>query len=934
MVKNIIITGHVNSDFDSLSSMFSVFVLLRNKVQHLFPQETEEQFQFYLLMPPTNHPMVKAFVKEQLESLFTKEYTTTKLIHSLEEQIISDTKYLVIVDTKRISRLHHCHPVLFENITVHNNNANGNQGRDQSSINKSIVVRVIDHHPNSDKEGDDLQSNDTNVNVETIITGAVTSVIVELLQKYNVTLTTMEATIMSLGIYEDTGSFLFGSTSNLEYKAMEYLSRFGLDHSILKNNSSRNISSAGGMSKFENTGDHEDSQNLNNYNRILTTLRENLTSISMLDNVIHLTQLDEISPDKNISPIVQNLIENSCNIHTLICIVRLNQGISVICRSSQDSKVNVGRICEDMGGGGHFHAASVLVRDQTISEIRSMLFQLLYGQIVGKDILLKTIKHQQQEVLTIDVNASIKSSLEIFTKNPTIKYLIVLKDGKYHGLLPNIDSINSKISHNAMVQDYMLSVQLQIQQINNDTTLADSIQQLVRNRFWLLPLSWQDSNSQIGGVITSTDILQQTIKSMNNGQIHHFESSNRSTPFGKHLSILQNNIIYNIVFIVLKDVAEKLNLDIYLIGNTIYKILKKSVDLSKVELVIFSDQLTSSELEESILEFLSKSFKKIKDKSTIKNNTDQNQLTIELSDSNVIITIQITTFVYYPKTQYYFTYLPSPIKNHCYRTNFTMNSLFVDIKNQNLYDCFDAIYDINEDILNLNHSNSFKDNPSSILKMFLLQYEFDLTISNDTKRYLKNAVSDGDVKKIEGASINEFLHDIFKFKKPFQFLYDLKLYGIWNEISPLIKIESSYYDLLQDILNWYDNLHIRDLKPDRFKILMLTFIKYSGNEKKTIELGKRLDVSEEEIMELYNSKSDINIAAKKVKKWIADPDHKSDANSLNEMFKDLKIEYLLFLMSQIMYKLKKTDNNEMFINQAPFTLFLNYLNLERINKTQ
>ena len=77
-------------------------------------------------------------------------------------------------------------------------------------------VTVLDHHPRKVQIHPNWQ-------VELHLTGACTTILVEKLRALNVVLTPIEATLMLLGIYEDTGSLTYTCTANRDALAVAFL---------------------------------------------------------------------------------------------------------------------------------------------------------------------------------------------------------------------------------------------------------------------------------------------------------------------------------------------------------------------------------------------------------------------------------------------------------------------------------------------------------------------------------------------------------------------------------------------------------------------------------------------------------------------------------------------------------------------------------------
>ncbi|WP_238601567.1 DHHA1 domain-containing protein, partial [Streptococcus suis] len=67
-------------------------------------------------------------------------------------------------------------------------------------------------------------------------------------------------------------------------------------------------------------------------------------------------------------------------IEAVFVITRNTKGyVSISARSH--SKINVQRIMEEMGGGGHFNLAAAQVYDQTLEQVKEKLISKIYEEI-------------------------------------------------------------------------------------------------------------------------------------------------------------------------------------------------------------------------------------------------------------------------------------------------------------------------------------------------------------------------------------------------------------------------------------------------------------------------------------------------------------------------------------------------------------------------
>ncbi|MBI5183511.1 MAG: DHH family phosphoesterase, partial [Nitrospinae bacterium] len=176
-----VITTHFNADFDCLASMMAA--------KKLYPEAR-------LVFPGSQEKNVRDFIK-------TSEYSFE--FNKLKNIPILDIDLLIVVDTKLRGRI----GLFGEIIDRH-----------------GLKVHIYDHHPADVK--------DIHGELEVIKErGATTTIFVELLREKNIPITPAEATIMELGIYEDTGSLTFSSTTPKDLEAAAYLLSIGANLNIV-----------------------------------------------------------------------------------------------------------------------------------------------------------------------------------------------------------------------------------------------------------------------------------------------------------------------------------------------------------------------------------------------------------------------------------------------------------------------------------------------------------------------------------------------------------------------------------------------------------------------------------------------------------------------------------------------------------------------------
>ena len=310
-----LITCHSNADFDALAAMCAA-ALIYGPCDVLFPGTQEANLQ--------------TFYQELKERPGAAPGCTF-----LDDRVPDFSKYgrLVAVDTRRRSRLRHVWPLL---------------------DNPGTRIEVWDHHPET---SDDVHAHVCHAE----ICGAVTTLLIEEIQKRNIAVSRETATVLGLGIYSDTGSFSFPSVTQRDFAAAGWLLGRGMDINIISEKTA-----------FSMTKEHI---------RALNALLESAQTyhINGADVVLAEATLDSYLDD--FAFLAHKMMEME-KFDILFAIGRMDDRIQIVARSRSHA-VNVGAVCSAFGGGGHAYAASASVRDKTISEERDGILTQLYLQEEG-----------------------------------------------------------------------------------------------------------------------------------------------------------------------------------------------------------------------------------------------------------------------------------------------------------------------------------------------------------------------------------------------------------------------------------------------------------------------------------------------------------------------------------------------------------------------
>jgi len=334
-----IITTHINADFDALSSMIAA--------KKLYPAAS-------LVFPGSQERNLRVFFLHSASYLF--DFTKLKQID------FKDVRRLILVDTRQRSRIGKLAELLDR---------------------KDLEIHIYDHHP---KSNDDIQGKVAVIrNV-----GATTSIITEIIRERGIALSADEATIMSLGIHEDTGSFTYASTSPEDYRAAAWLAEQGANHNLIAEMLPRELRA-------------EQVWLLNDLTKSATKL-----TINGVEVVISKVISDEYIGD--FAVLVHRFMEME-NLKVVFALGQMEDKIYMVARS-RDDDVNVAEIALAFGGGGHPQAASASIKNKTLIQVERSLQALLRNRINPRKTASDMTSSPPIRILP---DSTIKEAAEIMT---------------------------------------------------------------------------------------------------------------------------------------------------------------------------------------------------------------------------------------------------------------------------------------------------------------------------------------------------------------------------------------------------------------------------------------------------------------------------------------------------------------------------------------
>jgi len=328
-----LITTHINADFDSLASMIAASKLYPGAIM-AFPASWGDSLRRFMASPFYCWKVAKP-----------------------QEVDLNQITHIILVDTKKASRLGPFSQLI--------------------ASNPALKIDIYDHHP--------LQPDDLKGEIEEVRpVGATVTILTRLINERAIPLAANEATVMIMGICEDTGFFSFPTTTPEDLEAAAYLLRCGADLNLASHFLKEELT----LEQFEFLND-----------LLRSSERYCIKGTEMVIAILYKEKYMS-----ELGTVVQRFMD-MLKIDIFFALVKIGNHSRLIARS-RFKGVDVGAVAGTFGGGGHPSAASATIRGMSLLEAREKLLSLLSEEL----------STTEEEVATPTFSAM----GEIITRNPTL----------------------------------------------------------------------------------------------------------------------------------------------------------------------------------------------------------------------------------------------------------------------------------------------------------------------------------------------------------------------------------------------------------------------------------------------------------------------------------------------------------------------------------
>ena len=805
-----VITTHINADFDSLASMLAAKKLYPNAVL-VFPGSQERSLRDFFI-----HSALYALEVERIKNIDLREINR-----------------LILVDTRQISRIGKFSEIL---------------------SNPELEIHIYDHHPPS--------SEDLHGSLEVISeVGATVTLLLDVLQKSGIEITPDEATVMMLGVYEDTGNLTFPSTKEEDFKAAGYLVRKGANLSVLSNVITKELTAEQIF--------------------LLNDLIQSATRYSFhgIDVVIAQASVDRYVGD--IAVLVHKLKDME-NLDVLFVLVRMEDRIYLIGRSRLE-EVNVSEIASEFGGGGHPTAASATVKGMTLVEAHDRLIKTLKEMVrpkrVAKEVMLYPVK-------TIDRERTLEEAGETLARY-NLNILPVLQDGKVVGLISK--QLVEKAVHHGLkgspVKEYMTT---EFSVVSPDTPFSRVQAIIIGQTQSLLPVVEKD---RLVGTISLGDvmrILQEDMMKSEKG-VSVFESQplyGRKKMIAKFMKERFPERIYDLL-VEFGRVGDELGYSVYAVGGFVRDLLLR-VENFDIDVVIEGDGIRFAEEFEKKLPCRIRTHKKF-------------GTAIILFPNGLKVDIATARWEVYDSPAALPTVESASIKMDLYRRDFTVNTLAIQLNPNSfgeLIDFFGGVKDIKEKVIRVLHNLSFVEDPTRVFRAVRFEQRFGFQIAKHTQNLMRNAVKVGFLERLSGGRVLSEIILILQEEDPLPALRRMRDFNLLHFLHPSLKFAEqgqALFEQIHHVISWFDLLFLEQ-RYERWLVYFYGFIDFL-KEGEIEEFCGRLSMNEKLRKRVKGGKLQADQALLQMFSWI-NTDRQPKRSEIYSVLDPLSIESKLFMMAK------------------------------------
>jgi len=709
-----IIISHPGTDFDSIASMWAA--------HRLYPDRP-------VVMIAGTDSNVHEFM-----ALYGQEFPTVKL----KEIDIAAVRHITVVDCSSRSQLSRIEGLLDR---------------------ENVRVEVWDHHR---EDGPDFRVDEFKYGKS----GANTTLIVREMINRGITVSREEATLLLLGIYEDTGSLRFPTTTPDDLEVATWLLRAGASLDIVDRFLSITITPA--------------------QKALLNNLSLNVSVVEVRGISIHMTQAVVEEFVDEIAYLAKKVQENE-NADVIFAIVQMHERVFIVGRSRMPA-VDVGQILSIFGGGGHAQAASCLLTGSNLSKASQRLLDAIREQ-VKPTLVAREIMSTQVRSITPD--STIEEAHTIIA-HTGYSGLVVSDDSRSVIGIITRSNVDKAIQHDlghAPVKGYMIREPIVL---SEDASLAEITKTIIDERVGFLPVVFA---SKVSGVITRSDVLRAMHASGRPVEGRSLSAiERRPDEYGKEL-LAKLPVEKLDQLAVAGELADDTGVQCYLVGGIVRDLVLGQPNVD-IDLLIEGDGI----------EFAHVMGDKLGGK--VIENPRFRTAKIVFGEDNTHIDVATARDEFYVRPGALPQVEAAGIRDDLVRRDFTINTVAIQINTRKwgyFVDHFGGLDDIENKLIRVLHTFSFVDDPTRILRALRFSERLGFELESQTRELLNRALLEGRLDDVSPERIREEILLCLREEDPWKIcgrIHEEGVFGVMYQIvCPPVDLSKSE-NLVSEAMDW------------------------------------------------------------------------------------------------------------------------------------
>jgi tRNA nucleotidyltransferase (CCA-adding enzyme) len=675
-----IITSHENTDFDGLASILAAAKLYPKAIPVL-PQRLNRNLRDFLTLHWDELPFVR---REDLPR--------------------GRIKIMILVDTQSIPSLRGLSP--------------------------ETKIRFIDHHLLDRKLEDRMSFHGGEA-------GSTTTLLADQICQIRLPLSPVEATLLLLGVYEDTGSLTYPDTRPVDVRCAAWLLEQGANLEVVNEFLHRPLSD----------GQRELYQKLIE----VAEFHEFAGQTVVIASTSAKDYLEEIA-------ILAHKLRDLYDPAALFLIIDLDSRLQMVARSSS-AAIDVAEIARHFGGGGHGKAAAALIKNKTLGEARQQLLELLEKEVRPVTTVKELMSHG---VHTLSPETSVAEAEEMMRRYGHEGFPVVA-DGQLLGILTRreIDKALQYQREDAPIKNYMHKGEIAVSPSDPVEYLQEV---MMEHDLGQVPVV---ENGEIVGIVTRTDLIKLWSKPWRPSRADEMARRVREALPPRLLDLI----------LKASQVSKEMGYSLYFVGGFVRDLLLDQPHLD-IDLVVEGDAIALAKRLSGVVGGRVHSHDRFG--------------TAKLIFKEEGTVVPFIDFVTARREFYeYSTALPqverSSIKQDLYRRDFTINTMAISLDEDSfgeLLDYYGGERDLEEGLIRVLHNLSFIEDPIRMLRAVRLEQRLGFRIEAMTEELISDALEWLD--RVSGERIRQELDALFQeeeLTKPLRRLTEL---AVLSQIHPIL----------------------------------------------------------------------------------------------------------------------------------------------------